>query len=398
MKLNRQLDLITQSPTVAVADRVRALKAAGEHIISLHVGGPDFDTPSAVMEVAIKAMQSGMTHYSPSRGLEELRQAIAEKIAQSIGLKNNSGEPYDPQSEILATHGGVHAYYLALQTILNPGDEVLIPDPSWPTHTNMVKKLRCSVVPVPADMEGNLIPDLSTWEKSITPRTTAIVINYPANPTGYYPDKKYLRSLLEFAVQNDLWIISDEVYDHIYFDEQPVSVGAFPEFRNRILIVNSLSKTYAMTGWRIGYLAAPKQVINNALKASQHTITCVSPFIQKAAAFTLQDPGVQTAVTEMREAYARRRGVVLDIYKQYGKTPVRLTAPRGTFYFFLDMRALGLSSMEICDRILEETGVGLVPGNAFGAQGEGFVRMSIASSDEDVAQGFIKILGWAGSI
>lgn len=398
MKLNRQLDLIEQSPTVAVSDRVLALKAAGKHIIPLHVGDPDFATPPAVLNAAIKAMQAGFTHYSPSRGLEELRAAIADKLSKITGKTGSEKSPYNPDSEIQVTHGGVHAYYLALQSILNPGDEVLIPDPSWPTHTNMVKKLCCSVGHVPADMDGDFLPDLSAWKKTLTSKTTALVINYPANPTGAYPQKAYLRSLLEFAAENGLWVISDEVYENLYYEDQPVSAGAFPDLRDHVILVNSLSKTYAMTGWRVGYLAAPREVVNNALKASQHSITCVAPFVQKAAAFALRDPGVQTAAAEMRAAYARRREIVLDIYQNFGQTPVRLTAPRGAFYFFLDMRALGLSSIEICERVLEEAGVGLVPGIAFGAQGEGFVRMTIASSDEDVGQGFKAILDWAKSV
>lgn len=398
MIYNRQFDLITQSPTVAVADRVRALISAGRPIISMHVGDPDFATPPSVLNAAIEAMQAGLTHYSPSRGLVELREAVGDKLADLLAISDSGKPPYDPKREILVTHGGVHAYYVALQAVLNPGDEVMIPDPSWPTHTNMVKTLRGSVVPVPADMDGNFLPSLADWKQALTPKTTAMVINYPANPTGAYPDQVYLRGLIEFAAQNDLWVISDEVYENLYFEEQPISAGAFNKFRDRVILVNSLSKTFAMTGWRIGYLAAPGRVIDNALKASQHSITCVAPFVQKAAAFALRDPGVQAAAADMRAAYARRREIVLDIFENYGSSSINLTPPRGAFYFFLDFRALGMSSVEICERILEDAGVGLIPGNAFGTQGEGFARMTIASSDEDVAQGFKAILHWADSL
>ena len=390
MKLNRQFEHLEQSPTVAVSDRVLALKAGGRRIISMHVGDPDFATPPAVMDAALRALQEGLTHYGPSQGLRELRLAIAAKLK-----RDNGGIVYDPDREIMVAHGGVHAYYMALQSILNPGDEVLIPDPDWATHANMVIQLRGSVIHVPAPAENGFIPPIDAWEKALTSKTAAIVISYPANPTGAMPGRAYLQQLLEFACAHDLWIISDEVYENLYFEEKPASVGEFPEMREHVILVNSLSKTYAMTGWRAGYLAAPRAVIENAIKAGQHSITCVAPFIQKAAAFALSDPGVQAAAAEMRAAYANRREVVMRIYRDHGNSPVRLTPPQGAFYFFLNMRALKMSSQKICERILDEAGVGLVPGVAFGAGGEGFVRMTIAASDEDVAEGFKAVLDWA---
>lgn len=396
MKLNCQFEHILQSPTVAVSDHVLALKGAGREIISLHVGDPDFDTPQAVLEAAVQAMRAGQTHYTPSRGIPELRQAIAQKIAQS---RTPSAElPYDPESEILVTHGGVHAYYLALQSILNPGDEVLIADPSWGTHANMVRQLRGSVVFVPAKAENGFIPSLSAWEKALTANSRAMVINYPANPTGAIPAQEYLQSLLDFARAHDLWVISDEVYENLYFEGKPISVCAFPQYKEHVILVNSFSKTYAMTGWRVGYLAAPKLLIDNALKASQNSITCVAPFIQQAAAFALRDADVKAAADDMRAAYTRRREIVLRVYREYEESPVRVIPPQGAFYFFLDMRNLKMSSTEICARILEEAGVGLVPGVAFGAMGEGFVRMTIAASDADVEAGFRAIMDWVQSV
>jgi aspartate aminotransferase len=397
MNLNHQFAQILQSPTVAVSDRVLALTAGGRKIISLHVGDPDFPTPQAVVDEAMRAVQNGLTHYGPSRGFPELRQAIAEKLATHLSDAASVSQPYDPDHEILVTHGGVHAYYLALQSILNPGDEVLVPDPSWGTHANMVRQLRGMAVHVPASAENNFIPPLSAWKKYLTPKTRAVVINYPANPTGVIPPREYLQELLNFACEHDLWVISDEVYENLYYAEKPVSAGAFPEMRDHVILVNSLSKTYAMTGWRVGYLAAPQPVIENALKASQNSITCVAPFIQKAAAFALSDPQVQTAAADMRKGYARRREMVLRIAREFGESPLRVIPPQGAFYFFLDMRALQMPSVEICERILDDKGVGLVPGTAFGKQGEGFVRMSIAASDEDVAAGFKAILEWAGA-
>lgn len=389
MNLNQQLDLIRQSATVSLNDRIVAARAAGKRVIPLHVGDPDFPTPQPVLETAFRALEAGLTHYGPSTGDPELRCAAALKLARDNGLE------YDPQTEILVTHGGIHAYYLAMQAILNPGDEVLIPDPTWATHANMALMLRANVIRVPAPAENDFLPTFQDWERALTPRSRVIVINYPSNPTGRYPSRMYLQTLQEFAAAHDLWVVSDEVYENLYYEEKPVSAAVFDGAKGRTLLVHSLSKTYAMTGWRVGYLAAPARVIAQAIKVGQNSITCVAPFIQKAAAFALTDPGVQQAAAGMRAAYARRRDLVLRIAQEMGSTNVITRPSPGAFYFFLDIRPLRMSSLEFCERILDEAGVGLVPGSAFGQQGEGFVRMTIAASDAKVEAGFRAILMWA---
>ena len=388
--LNTQFDLIRQSATVAVADRVTNLRAQGRAIIGLQTGDPDFVTPRPVMDAALAAMQAGATHYGPSRGSLELRRAIADKMARVNDVR------YDPENEILATHGAIHAYYCAIQSILNPGDEVLIPDPSWATHSNMVNMLRGKAVRVPAPAENGFIPPLEAWEQALTPQTRAIVVNWPSNPTGAVAPREYLLELAHIAIRHDLWIISDEVYEYLVYDGiTHTCIASLPGMKERALVLNSLSKTYAMTGWRVGYLTAPQTVIERALKASQNAITCLSPFIQKAATFALSDPGVQQAAREMREAYAQRRQLVLRLVREHGPSPVKITPPDGAFYFFMDMRSLDIPSIEICESLLEEASVALVPGVAFGEQGEGFVRMTIAASQAEIETGFKAILKWA---
>ncbi|MBI5351217.1 MAG: pyridoxal phosphate-dependent aminotransferase [Chloroflexi bacterium] len=389
MNLNSQFELIRQSATIAVFDRITAMKAAGKKLVALQVGDPDFGTHPAIVDAALKAMQSGLTHYAPSRGMPDLLTAIAKKLTRDEGVS------YDPASEILVTHGGIHAYYTALQSILNVGDDVLIPDPTWATHSNMAIMLKGNVIRVPAPAENGFIPSFEAWEKSLTSKTRVIVLNYPSNPTGAYPTREYLQNLHDFAKAHDLWIVSDEVYGSLYYGERPTCAADFDGAKELTLIVNSLSKSYAMTGWRVGFLAAPSAVIANALKASQNSITCVAPFIQKAAAFALTDPETQNVTVSMRAAYARRRQLVMRLSQELECDKVLVTPPQGAFYFFLDLRQLKMSSVEICERLLEQEGVGLVPGSAFGDQGEGFVRMSIAASDEDVEAGFRKIIAWA---
>ncbi len=392
MNLNQQFELIRQSATVAMADRILALKASGKNIVGLQVGDPDFGTHPAIVDAALKAMQTGLTHYGPSRGYPDLLAAIAKKLIRDEGVT------YDPASEILVTHGGIHAYYLAMQSILNPGDDVLIPDPSWATHSNMAIMLRGNVIRVPAPAESGFIPFFESWQKVLTPKTKVIVLNYPSNPTGAYPTREYLQRLQNFAAQHNLWIVSDEVYGSLYYGERPTSAAALDGAKERTLLVNSLSKSYAMTGWRVGFLAGPASVIANALKAGQNSITCVAPFIQKAATFALTDPEIQQVTANMRAAYARRRELVLRLSHELESEKVLVTPPQGAFYFFLDLRPLKMSSVEICERILEEVGVGLVPGSAFGEQGEGFVRITIAASDKDVEAGFRKIVEWAENV
>ena len=389
LKLNSQFDLIRQSATVAMADRILALKAGGRGIVGLQVGDPDFGTHPAIVEAALKAMQDGQTHYGPSAGTMELRKAIAVK------LQRDEGVAYDPASEILVTHGGIHAYYTALQSILNPGDDVLVPDPSWATHSNMAIMLRGNVIRIPAPAANGFIPHFDSWLRALTPTTRVIVLNYPSNPTGAFPSRAYLQKLQGFAQEHNLWIVSDEVYGSLYYEGKPVSAAAIDGAKERTLLVNSLSKSYAMTGWRVGFLAAPARVIQNALKASQNSITCVAPFIQKAAAFALTDPAIQAVTADMRAAYNRRRELVLRLSHELESEWVRVISPQGAFYFFLDLRALNMSSVEMCEKILEAEGVGLVPGSAFGEQGEGFIRMCIAASDADVEAGFRAIVKWA---
>jgi len=387
--LNNQFELIRQSATVAMADRVNALKARGQNIIGLQTGDPDFATPQEILNVALEALQSGFTHYGPSQGFPEFRYAASQK------LKRDNNVFYDPETEIMATHGGIHAYYTAMQSLINPGDEVLIPDPTWATHANMVTMLRGVAVRVSATAETSFLPLFSEWERLITPRTKIIVLNYPSNTTGVYPSREYLQHLQSFATLHNLWVVSDEVYENLFYGDRPVCAADFPNAKERTIIIHSLSKTYAMTGWRVGYLAAPKSVIANALKAGQNSITCVAPFIQKAAAFALSNSDIQILAADMRKSYGRRRELVMRTAGEIISKKIVITAPMGAFYYFLDFRQMKLASLHICEKILEDVGVGLVAGSAFGINGEGFVRMTIAASDSDVVKGFTKILEWA---
>lgn len=389
--LNLNLLSLEEAATVALADRVRTLQASGRKIFALQTGDPDFSTPAPIVEAAHRAMKAGKTHYSNSRGLPHLRDAISRRLRSANGVE------YNPASEILVTCGGVHAYYCGLMAILNPGDEVLVPDPSWPTHVNLVGLVGGRAVRVPATLENNFLPTLSTWEKMRSSRTVALVLNSPGNPTGAVASREYLLELNEFARRHNLFVISDEVYESILYDgREHTCFASLAEAKERCLVLNSFSKTYAMTGWRVGYLAAPAQVINQALKASQFSITNLAPFVQEAAVAALTDPAVASAVREMTAAYTQRKDTVMQIaHKSSGR--IRVFAPQGAFYFFLDARGLNRPSVEIAEKLLTDAGVAIVPGSVYGQSGEGFLRMTIAAADETIASGFRALLDWAAT-
>ncbi|MEO0599508.1 MAG: aminotransferase class I/II-fold pyridoxal phosphate-dependent enzyme, partial [Chloroflexota bacterium] len=324
--------------------------------------------------------------------LPALRNAISEKTA------SHSRVAYDPASEILVTHGAIHAYYTGLQAIMNPGDSVLVPDPSWQTHANMVKVLRGTPIRVAGTPENDFFPTIEAWRDAIMEDTAAIIINTPCNPTGTVAERDYLQALVNLATEYDLYIISDEVYDHLLYGREHVSVASLDGAKERTLLLNSFSKTYAMTGWRIGYLCAPEAIITSALKAGQHSVTNIAEFTQRAAIVALTDPTVQAQIASMVEAYAARRELVKAVYADFGETPIKLNDPQGAFYFFIDVRELGMPSTTIAERLLQEAHVALVPGSVYGDAGEGFLRMTTAASDDEVKAGITGLLQWVESV
>jgi aspartate/methionine/tyrosine aminotransferase len=390
MRLNETLNQVTESFSINLADRVRQLQAEGKTIIGLQTGDPDFKTPKPIMDAAYQAMLDGKTHYANSRGIPQLRQALSDYTAK------RTGRTFDPNSEMLITHGGTHAYHCALSAMMNVGDEVLVADASWQTHANMVRVLRGKPVSVAGLPENGFFPTIDAWEQAITSKSVAMVICSPNNPTGAVASREYLEQLLALAKKHNLYLISDEVYDHLLYDGAVfTSVASLNGSENHAVVVNSFSKTYAMTGWRIGYLCAPKSVISNALKESQHTITNVAEFIQIGAYVGVTSPEVQATVNEMIKAYTHRRKLVLEAYHTMQPKRLKVMPPQGAFYFFLDMRSLEIPSIVISERLLNEAGVAGVPGLAYGSGGEGFLRITIAADVEQVVDGFKAIAEWA---
>jgi aspartate aminotransferase len=358
-------------------------------VIHLEVGEPDFPTPEHVVEAAYEAARTGHTRYAPNAGLPELREALADKVTRRNGYEARP-------DQVVVTQGGIQALYLALLALLEPGDEVLLPDPAWPNFRMIAHLLGARVLPYPLVSEGDFLPRLEDLERLVTPRTRAILVNTPSNPLGTVVPRELADTLLEFARRRDLWYISDEVYDEVVFDDAFVSAGAVADPGDRLVSVYSFSKVYAMTGWRVGYLVAPPDLAKLLTGMQEPIVSCVNTPAQLAALAAVTGP--QDVVREMREAYRKRRDELLETLDR-GNLPS--SQPSGAFYVWTDISKAGVRSMDFARSLIEREHVAVAPGSAFGDLGEGYVRLSLASSRQDLVEGasrlvrFVHLLGEA---
>ena len=373
---------VTESATVAVSDKVRQLKAQGIDVVDLGGGDPDFPTPAHIVEAAAKAMREGRTHYVSSRGIPPLLKALGEK------LRVDQGASYDPSREIIVTPSGKHAIFSALIALLDPGDEVVIPQPSWVSYESCVLIADGKPVAVPATAAEQFRVTAEALRARITPRTKAVLFNSPSNPTGHVMDEAELAGIAEVAVARDLYVITDEIYQKIVFDaRRHLSIAAMPGMRERTIIVDGFSKTYAMTGWRLGYVAAPARVVDEILKVQQQSVTCAASFVQEGGVAALT--GSQECVHEMVREYAARRELVV---KGLNELPgVRCHAPEGAFYAFPDVSGTGMDSVAFASFALDKAQVGMTPGAAFGAGGDPHVRLSFANSRELIREALARL-------
>lgn len=351
-------------------------------VVNLTLGEPDFTASENVVQAGCQAIQAGQTKYSANAGLLPLRQSISQYLNRTDGLK------YDPVSQIIVTPGAMGALYLALKAILNPGDEVIVSEPCWTNYLQQIQMCAGIPVPVQTDPRRGFDLDVQAIRAAVSSRTKAIILNSPCNPTGAVASREALEALAQVAETFDLAVLADEVYKHILFDgAEYTSFASLPGMAQRTLVINSLSKTYAMTGWRVGFAAGPAEVIEQMTKLQENTSACASTPCQYAAIEALNGP--QTYLEYMREQYRIRRDYVLE---RVASIPgLSCSRPQGTFYAFLDIRQSGLNSETFAMKLLEEERVVLVPGTAFGSFGEGYLRLSYASSMESLAQGFDRI-------
>jgi aspartate/methionine/tyrosine aminotransferase len=346
--------------------------------IRLEVGEPSFSTPEHVKAAARDAMAANFTRYTPNAGILELRQAIVDKVKRRNGITVTT-------DDVVVTNGGVEAVFTSLTALVNPGDEVLLSDPSWPNYLQMTVLLGVKAVYYPLKLENDLIPTVADIESRITPRTKVLIINSPGNPTGSSIPESRLREILDLARKHNIWVISDEVYDEIYFDAPPVSVQTL-DTDGRVITVFSFSKTYAMTGWRVGYLVGPHDIVSHILRVQEPITSCVNSVAQKAAVAALT--GDQSCVAEMRTAYASRANLVTKILDNHD---VPYARPSGAFYTMVDITRSGLSDVDFVSRMITEKRVAVVPGSAFGPESGAFVRVSLASHEDDLTKGVTRL-------
>ena len=351
-----------------------------DDVIKLTVGEPNFDTPVNIKEAAKKAIDDGFTHYNPNAGLKDLREAIADKYKKY-------SEDYTFEN-VMVTVGGMEAIALSLIAAVNPGEEVIIPDPCFPNYFGQVMMFGAKPVAVPVYEENDFMVRAEDIEKAITPKTKAILLNSPSNPLGSVLSKEAIIEIAKVAEKHDLIVFSDEVYDQIIFDDlEYFSIAQIPEMRDRVLIINSFSKSHAMTGWRLGYIVGNKEIISNMPKLQEGIASCVPTFIQMAGIEALT--GSQDAVKQMKEDYARRRDILIDGLNNIPGITCKKSP--GSFYAFANIKSFGKTSQEFAEELVKEAKVVVVPGSAFGSMGEGYIRLVFANSDENLREAVRRI-------
>ena len=356
--------------------------AVGEDVIHLEVGQPDFSSPEPVIEAACDAARdaSGVyTKYTPNMGYASLREALVEKLRAENGIETNTGR-------ILITPGSNYGIMIALSVLLRAGDEVLVPDPGYVNYGALPPQYGAKVVRYPLAVEDGFAPRIETIAERITPRTKMIVHNSPSNPTGAVASEQFTRELVELARANALYVFSDEAYEHIVFEGEHHSPGKFDDDEGRVVSIFSCSKSYAMTGWRIGYVVANEAVSRALEKQQELCCSCAPAVSQKAAEAAIH--GVAPHVKSMRERYQRRRDLAADILRKHGRLSY---TPQGAFYFLIDISSTGMDSDEFADRLLREQRVAAAPGKTFGEVSSRFLRITMAADDAKVEEGLERI-------
>lgn len=370
----RRMEKIPFSGIRKVFEKVNTLKSEGVDVINLCIGRPDFDTPAHIKATAQKALDEGMVHYTSNYGHPDLRKTIADKLARENGIPIH-------ENEVIVTVGANEAVFLAMMAFLNPGDEVIVPNPAWPHYFYCAEMAGAKTVFLPLREENKFQISPQDVLDRVSPRTRMIVINTPNNPTGAVMDEDVLKEIVKIAKQRNIIILSDEIYEKlIYGSAKHFSAASIPGAKNITLTVNGFSKAYSMTGWRLGYVAGPKEMIDVMIRLHQYTVTCATSFAQAGGLAAYQGP--QQCLNKMLKEFDRRRKVVVEGIQKIPR--LSLVEPRGTFYAFVNIKALGLTSEEVADYLLKEGRVAVVPGSAFGKYGEGFVRIAFSNSLEKI--------------
>ena len=389
-RVSKRIAAIAESATLAVDSKAKALKAAGKPVIGFGAGEPDFPTPEYIVNAAIEASKNPANHrYTPTPGLPDLREAIVNKTKRDSNYEITV-------DQVLVTNGGKQSVYQSFASILDPGDEVILPSPFWTTYPECIKLAGGVSVEVFADESQNYLVSVAQLEKALTPKTKVLLFCSPSNPTGSVYSPEQVKEIGQWALKNNLWVVTDEIYEHLLYDgaTAPSICVAVPELADRTIIINGVAKTYAMTGWRVGWMIGPKDVIKAATNLQSHLSSNVSNVSQRAAIAALN--GDLSAVHKMGEAFDRRRKLIVKLLNEI--PGVTCPTPTGAFYVYPSVKAvLGKeirgkrpkTSAELATLILEEAEVAAVPGEAFGPSG--YLRFSYALGDEDIIEGIARV-------
>lgn len=378
MITSKRLQEIPPSGTVAISNLVSKMKAEGADIVSFSMGEPDFSTPSNIADACVESLRSGFTHYTPSTGIPELRKAVADYS------RSKNGIPCDA-SNVLITPTKQALFMIAL-AYLDPGDEVLLPDPSWVSYEAHIRMTGAVPKYVTTSFDDGFVIDPEKVEAAATSKTKMVVINSPSNPTGCVQPESTIKGIADICVDRDIYALSDEIYENVIYGGRHVSIASMPGMFDRTITVSGLSKTYAMTGWRLGWAIAPAQDIAAINKLQSHSITCCTSFTQPAAVEAITGP--QEEKDRMVETFRKRRDLALDLISEIPQ--LECNVPEGAFYLFPSC-SIDMPSNELAERLLKEAKVAVTPGRAFGPAGEGFFRISYATGEDQIREGLSRI-------
>lgn len=370
-----------------VLARARALEAKGHHIVHLEIGEPDFDTPRNIIEAAKKALDEGFTHYGPSAGLPQVRKAFADYIART---RNTECNP----DRIIVTPGAKPVIFFTILALCEAGDEVIYPNPGFPIYESMINYTGAKAVPIPLREENDFRMDINELASLVTDKTKILIINSPQNPTGGMLTEDDLKKIAELAIERDFMVFSDEVYSEIIYEGKHHSIWSLPEMKERCVLLEGHSKTFAMTGWRLGYGVCPEWLAPCLTRLQTNSNSCTASFIQIAGAAAVNEPFDQ--VYKFRDEFKRRRDVIVAGLNSI--KGVSCLLPKGAFYVFPNIKETGLQSKPLADALLESAGVAGLSGTSFGAYGEGYLRFSYANSVENIKIALERIADYIGKI
>ena len=377
----RQRRLGTETAFLTLA-RARELEAQGRSIVHLEIGEPDFDTPSHIKQAAKDALDAGYTHYGPSPGEMAVREAIAKHQTETQG--------YDVSpSRVIVTPGGKPVMFFSILALIEEGDEVIYPNPGFPIYESMINYSGGTAVPVPLEERFGFSLDVDRLESLVTERTKLLIVNSPNNPCGSVIQAEDLERIAEIAVANDLLVLSDEIYKDMYYEGSHVSITSFPDMIDRTVILDGFSKSYAMTGWRLGYGIFPDFMIDAVTKLMTNSVSCTSVAVQMAGLAALEGP--QDFVGELMREFRARRDLIVD--GMNGLPGVTCQVPLGAFYAFPNISGTGMTSRDFAERAMDDAGVALLSGTAFGEYGDGYIRISFANSQENLTEAVQRLAG-----